>query len=341
MNFSVRRVGRAAALWRIGLLVALASAPAFAADPTPEDRSTARELALEGHNALKAGDYALAVDRFTRADRLVHAPTLLVDLGRSYIGLGRLVQAHEAFQQVLREGVAADAPPPWHKALQVARDEDNALKPRLAWVTIRVQGPGDPRVKLDDEDLPPASLGVRRAVDPGHRIVVVEAEGFLTERGSIDLNEGESREYALSLRRDPDYRPPQKPSPSRERPVIVVQAPPSRQRVPAYVAFGVGGAGLILGGVSGVLMLKARSDLEASCAGRGGHCPPGTPNFASNLSAYHTFGTLSAVGFGVGLAGAGVGTYLLLSRPAKTQTARNRTLSAELSPGYVGVSGSF
>jgi hypothetical protein len=340
MNWRVGRVARAVAPWTIALIVSTASSAAFAGAPSPEDRSTARELALEGHNALKAGDYALAVDRFTRADRLVHAPTLLVDLARSYMGLGRLVQAHEAFQQVMREGVAADAPASWHKALQVARDEDNALKPRLAWVTIRVEGATAPRVKLDDEDLAPASLGVRRAVDPGNRSVVVEAEGFLTERSTIDLNEGEAREVALSLKRDPDYRPPPKPRP-RERPVIVVEAPSQRQRLPAYVAFGVGGAGLILGSVSGVLMLKARGDLEATCAGRGGSCPADTPNFGSNISAYHTFGTLSAVGFGVGLAGVGVGTYFLLSRPTKARASGQGTIGAQLSPGYVGVRGSF
>jgi len=339
MKASGRRPAYVAVLCGSVLFVSLATSPALASDPTPEDRSTARELALEGHTALKSGDYALAVDRFTRADRLVHAPTLLVDLGRSYIGLGRLVDAHEAFQQVLREGVAKSAPPPWHKALQAARDEDNALKPRLAWVTIRVEGANAPRVKLDDEELPPASLGVRRAVDPGHRSVVVEAEGFLTESGSIDLGEGEARELELSLKRDPEYKPPPKPQPIRERPVIVLQSPAPRQRLPAYVAFGVGGAGLILGGVSGVLMLKARGELESTCAG--GRCPSDTPNFDRNLSAYHTFGTLSAVGFGVGLVGAGVGAYFLLSRPAKAQTSRQGTFGAQLSPGYIGVSGSF
>ncbi len=339
MNLA-RRLARTVAPWALGLIVSMASTPAFASDPTPEDRTTARELALEGHKALQAGDYALAVDRFTRAVRLVHAPTLLVDLGRSYMGLGRLVQAHETFQQVMREGVAADAPAPWHKALQVARDEDNALKPRLAWVTIRVEGASAPRVKLDEEDLPAASIGVKRAVDPGTRNVVADAEGFLTERGTVELREGETRELKLWLKRDPDYRPPPKPRPSRERRVIVVQAPPSRQRTPAYVAFGVGGAGLILGSVSGVLMLKARADLDSSC-GADRICPSNTANFDGDRSAYRTFGTLTAVGFGVGLAGAGIGTYFLLSRPARTQAAGTATIGAQLSPGYVGLKGSF
>jgi hypothetical protein len=108
------------------------------------------------------------------------------------------------------------------------------------------------------------------------------------------------------------------------------------------VAFGVGGAGLILSGVSWAIMLKARGDLEPHCGGvRGGHCPSDTPNAAGNLSTYHTFGTLAAVGFGVGVAGAGVGTYFLLSQPAKAQAAHRGTIEAQLSPGYVGLRGSF
>ena len=161
-------------------------------EPTSEDRTTARELAQEGFEALRAFDYARAADRFSRADALVHAPTLLVDLGRSYLGLGRLVKAHEVFQQVLREGVPQDAPAPWRRALVAAQEEDAKVKLRLAWVTIRVEGPSEPRLKLDGEDLPLASLGVRRAVDPGRRTVVAEADGFLPASTVIVLGEGQA-----------------------------------------------------------------------------------------------------------------------------------------------------
>ncbi len=339
MKSTARRV---ALLCWFGLAGATATRAAWAAEPTAEDRTTARELALEGHNALLSKDYELAVDRFTRADHLVHAPTLLVDLGRAYIGLGRLVQAHETFQQVLREGVAADAPAPWHKALQVARDEDAALKPRLAWVTIRVQGSDAPQVRLDGEELPPASLGVRRAVDPGHRRVVAGAEGFVETTGELELGEGQASELLLVLKRDPTYRPPRKKEPNRPRPVIVVEAEPPRLRTPAYVAYGVGAAGLILGGVSSVLMFNVRSELEKDPACLPDRqCRGAPPSTSSNVSSYHTFGTLAAVGWAVGVAGAGLGTYFLLSRPTNGRALRTTAITAQLSPGYAGLSGSF
>lgn len=326
---------RVAAPCLLGLAVSLATPMALAREPTSEDRTTARELAQEGFEALRARDYALAADRFKRADALVHAPTLLVDLGRSYVGLGRLVKAHEAFQQVMREGVPPDAPAPWRRALVAAQEEDAKVKPRLAWVTIRVEGPSEPRLKLDDEDLPLASVGVRRAVDPGRRRVLAEAEGFLPASAVIELGEGEAGELALVLKPDPNYKPRSEPA-AVERRVVVVQASPPSGRTPAYVAYGIGGAGLLLSGVTTVLMLRTRDKLEESC--HDGGCPPRS---AGDLSRFPMYGTLAAVGLGVGLAGAGVGTYFLLSGKRRDEDARYGRVRAQLAPGYVGLSGSF
>jgi len=325
---------RVTAAWLVAVALASASRVALADEPSPQDRTTARALAAEGYAALQTSDYTLAADRFKRANSLVHAPTLLVDLGRSYVGLGRLVEAHEAFQEVQREGVASDAPPSWQQALVAARTEDAALEPRLAWLTIRVKGADTPHVKLDNQELSQASVGARRAVDPGRRSVVAEAAGFFPTESAIDLGEGESGEINLVLERDPHYVPPTTPRPG-ER-VLVVQKDTSRQRTLAYVAYGVGGAGLMLSGASTVAMLFARGDLEAEC--NGNHCPPSA---ADDRSRYRTYGTLAAVGFGVALAGAGVGTYLILSDKPESEKSKPYQVTAQLWLGSVRISGRF
>jgi hypothetical protein len=328
------RAARVALCGLLGLAVSLTTPLALAREPTSEDRTTARELAQEGFEALRAFDYARAADRFSRADALVHAPTLLVDLGRSYVGLGRLVKAHEVFQQVLREGVPQDAPVPWRRALVAAQEEDAKVKLRLAWVTIRVEGPSEPRLKLDDEALPLASLGVRRAVDPGRRTVVAEADGFLPGSSVIVLGEGQAGEVALVLSPVPAQE--RRAEPAQERRVVVVQAAPSSGRTPAYVAYSVGAAGLLLGGVTTILMLRTHDNLEASC--HEGLCPP---RAAGDVSRFPMYGTLAAVGLGVGLVGAGVGTYFLLSNKPRDEVASHGAVMAELAPGYVGLSGRF
>src|SRR4051794_32954254 len=115
-------------------------APVVFAEPSAGDRATARTLAQEGQQALEGKNYAVAIDKFSRADSLVHAPTLLLGLARAQVGLGRLVDAQESYNRIIRDGVAANSPHSWTKALDDATKEVAALPPRLPWVTISVLG---------------------------------------------------------------------------------------------------------------------------------------------------------------------------------------------------------
>jgi hypothetical protein len=101
----IRKLGFSSGL----IAILLCSSSAFA-EPSPADRATARSLAGEGYQALQAKDYAAAVDRFSRADSLVHAPTLMIDWARSLVGLGKFVEAQERYEQIVREGVDSKSP---------------------------------------------------------------------------------------------------------------------------------------------------------------------------------------------------------------------------------------
>ncbi len=283
----------------------LCAGPAFA-EPSAADRATARSLAGEGYQALQSKDYAAAVDRFSRADALVHAPTLMIDWARSLVGLGKFVEAQERYEQIIREGVDSKSPKSWQKALNDAGVELAALKPRLAWVTISIAGSNEARVTIDGSPVPPAAIGVRRAVNPGQRSLRVVAKGYLAQKRMLELAEGSDTHAEFTLELDPDQRAASSslldtapaPAPSQ----------PKHSPVPMYVAFGVGGAGLVLGGVTGALALSKHSQLSKACAGDGG-CPPSQ---SSTLSSYHTVATVSDVGFGLGVAGIGAGLALWL-----------------------------
>src|SRR5688572_30046531 len=82
--------------------------PAFA--QSEADRGQARQLAIEGNEALEKKDYVTAADKFGRADALFHAPTLLLGFARANAGLGKLVVAVEAYRRVVREGAPPDQP---------------------------------------------------------------------------------------------------------------------------------------------------------------------------------------------------------------------------------------
>src|SRR5437763_17177259 len=113
------------------VVLALAPAPAFAGDVSDVDRATARALTLEGYEALDRKDYATAADRFTRADAMYHVPTVTLGLAHAEVGLGKLVSALASYSRIMREGVPANAPPAFTKAVDDARREIESLTQRI------------------------------------------------------------------------------------------------------------------------------------------------------------------------------------------------------------------
>lgn len=309
------------------------------AEPTESDRATARSLAEEGYEALQRKDYATAVDRFRHADALVHAPTISVDLARSLIGLGRYVEAYERYQMVIREGAPKDAPSSWKQAIVDAEKEVTALEPRLGWIIIHVMGPLDPQVTIDGVDVPEASLGARRAADPGDRIVRANAPGFEPAMQTVTVKEGEEQTVTLVLDRSPAPREAAEPPPADRG-----RRPRHVSRMPAWIAFGAGGAGLVVGTVAGLVSLSARSSLvDSGC--RGGYCTPADQKTMqqnqSDLNRYHTFGTISGIGFVAGLAGAATGAVLLITASASERSAQAARVWPLLGVREVGLAGRF
>src|SRR6266851_3038867 len=97
----------------LAFTIAVLSLPSrpVAAQPSASDRATARALAEEGGEALDRKNYEIAADRFARADALVHAPTLSIELARAQVGLRKFVEAQETYLRIIREGVAPGSPP--------------------------------------------------------------------------------------------------------------------------------------------------------------------------------------------------------------------------------------
>jgi hypothetical protein len=85
-------------------------------------------------------------------------------------------------------------------------------------------------------------------------------------------------------------------------------------RVPAYVALGVGGAGLAVGAVTGVMALNGAQTVRQECPAH--QCT--SPGGIDDASRTRTLSVVSTVGFGVGAVGAVIGTYLLLRAPSTT-----------------------
>jgi hypothetical protein len=108
------------------------------------------------------------------------------------------------------------------------------------------------------------------------------------------------------------------------------------RRTVAYVAFGVGGASVIVGGVAGALAIVKHGQLSDAC-------PIPTEcksDQRANLDSYHRLGTIADVGFIVGGVALAAGVVLLVTQP-KDSSATATKVTPYLGLGSAGVTGVF
>jgi hypothetical protein len=329
----------------LALLAVLVPAPALA--QSDSDRATARQLGQDGEAALGTTDWKRAEDDFRRADALYHAPTLSLGLARAQAAQGKFVEAWENYHRVVIENVTSS--PAFAKALADAQREIGAIEGRRSRVTVTVTGAEAPKVTIDDVPIRAEALGVERFIDPGSHTFKAAADGYQPSAQSLAIAEGGSQTVTLALQKDSGAPASLLVEPAAPVPGAAAAAPypagetvsPAREassaRTWGWIAIGVGGAGLVEGIITGLLAVGKHSDLAKDCAN--GICPS-TEN--SELSSYHTMGTLSTVGFivgGVGLAG---GTVLLLTAPKSRATlATGFSVTPYLGLGGAGATGTF
>ena len=136
---SMRLAYRASLCSAITLAAVVSLAPVTLAQ-SDGDRATARQLGQEGFQALDAKDYKTAEDRLRRADKLVHAPTLLLGLARALAGEHKFVEAQETFQRIIREGVAPGAPEAFKEAIESAKAEVGPIAPLASRSVTETKG---------------------------------------------------------------------------------------------------------------------------------------------------------------------------------------------------------
>jgi hypothetical protein len=329
---------------------------------------------MEGQTALDNKSYATAEDRFRRADKLVHAPTLELGLARALAAEAKYVEAQETYNRIIREGLPPGAPEVFKRAVEDAKKEVDSVAPKLGSVVITVKAASgndveSPKVTLDGKPVNAASLGIKRAIDPGPHNLHVAADGYKAADVSFSILEGGSGTQAVTLDKDaaavaattPEATPSTTPGTPNATPASGAPGagsatapdvgPPKKSILP-WVAFGIGGAGLLAGGITGVIALGDHSKLAKDCMG--GTCPASSNN---DLSGYHAMSTISTVGFIVAGVGGAAGLVLLLTQPkgdappaSAEAPAREKGRSAStaglrlypvLGLGSAGVSGTF
>lgn len=351
------------------MLVLLLTCGGQAFAQSDEQRAAARSLATEGATAFNEGKYQEAVELFGKAESLVHAPPHLLFLARSHAKLGQFVKAREAYMKIVKETLPPNASPAFRNAQSSASDEVQLIEPKIASLTVKVeggQGAKDLAVLVDGAPINALLIGVAQPIDPGQHKIEAGATGLRASEQSVTLGEGERKTVALKLESAPGAAPliavAQAPAATAEPQPAATAAPASSPapqkdegpapkddksglRIGSYVAFGVGVVGLAAGTFFTLQSSSKRNDADdkwEECGGDAG-CRADNP-LAEEVDSLDrdadSAQTLGIVGFAVGAVGVGVGTALFIMSSGDSSENAAR-IEPYVGLGMAGVKGRF
>lgn len=270
-------------------------------------RGAARKLAQAGVEELQEQRYDAASEKLERAYSVLRVPSIALWSARALEKRGKLVEASERFLEATRLDAKVGDAAVQRQARVDAESERQALLARIPSLTIALAGaPADAtQVTIDGEAWPTALLREPRPTNPGdHELRAQHGADVVTLK--ITLAEGDKRSETLSFR----------------APVVAptVSVPPlspvqprshDSQRTFGFVAVGVGGAGLVIGAVTGFLVASRHSDLKSSCNAED-LCDPARQ---SDIDSYNSLRPISTVALIAGGVVTAAGVTLLLTAP--------------------------
>jgi hypothetical protein len=150
-------------------------------------------------------------------------------------------------------------------------------------------------------------------LEPGKHTIEARLGPRRRATGSIEGAAGTTRELRLAI-------PAEEPVP--------------RSAVGPAVAFSAGGAGLLVGAITGAVSIAKFGDFEKACGPRL-ECPS---SLRGEVETGRTLGHVSTAGFVLAGVGAALGVTLLLWPSSPKSVAR---AGVELGPGFLSVKGAF
>jgi hypothetical protein len=306
-------------LWWLGVAGALALLTG-ARSASASDGGTAQALFDKGVADLEAGRPETACPAFAESQRLDPRPGTLFALADCEAALGKIASAlghyNEYIGWVSRLGESDRERHAERVALASTHVE--TLKPKVPTLVLALSAsaPAGTVIERDGVALQGAALGAALPVDPGEHLIVARSPGLPEERTMLRIDIGEAKRLDLPLA-------PPAPPPAPSAPALVA-GPTSREAAPedtgasqrtlGYVAGGVGLAGLVVGAVTGLLVLERKKTVDDECTG---HVCSKEGKEAADSG--QTLAAASTIAFGVGIAGLGTGVALVLTAPGDSK----------------------
>jgi len=335
---TARRVRPLAALLAFSLTIGQV-APAFAIDETT--RVLLRKLSSDGVAAYQDGDYQRAVEKLEKAWSILQTAPLGLWSGRALEKAGRLVEASERYMAAKRapldRGGDRDAQ---ESARAEAEAAYEAVQPRVPTITLQFTGAQatELTVVVAGKTILPDFVGLPVPVDPGTVDVSAQRGTEPAVTTQVSLREGDHEVVTLDFRAAgaeggaASAQAEGENAPADTGPSDAGARKGSWQPVAGWIGVGLGGASLILGGITGGMVLSKWQEL--GCGDGAPLCDAG-PDETAPINDLRTVSTIGFIAGGV-LAAAGI--TLLLTAPKKP---REVALRPYFGFDSVGITGTF
>lgn len=312
-----------------------------------QDSATAGALFEKGVADMEAGRFDSACPAIAESQRIDPRPGTLFTLAECDARWGKVASAAAQYQEYV-DVVSRLTPDQQqrHKArADIARAQLTKIKPSVPMLTLVLPADAPPGtvVTRNGEVLQSVVLGLALPADPGQYVIVTRAPGGAEHEAKVTLQLGDQKRVVLEVSKaaPPPAAPlaPQAAPPLTE-PNAKVEAPPGQARgngrkTAAYVAGGIGLAGIAAGTVTGILVLGKKQTVNDNCTGSACNDEGlAAANSAQNLA------TVSNVSFGIGIVGLAASAIMLLSGGSQPAAAEHAA-APRFQPVFTGQNGGF
>ena len=317
---------------------------------SPEQKKEATLHFSSGKQALAAKDFEKAIFELNASIEVVDSPNAHLELARALRDSDKLGEAWVEFRHAAESATRlAPQEERYTKTADAATNEREEVARKLAFVQVSLaHAPADATLKVGGRVVPSEDWAAPIFVAAGTvDVVVTSSSGAELARSTVDATVGQTTQVSLEAHPTPvpaggesagsvaiETSDSEKPAADDQAlPLPPPPESPSKVRPLAYVAAGVGVAGLGTFAVFGLLSNSTYGDLRNTC-------PQGClPAHKAEIDSGILQQTVANVGLAVGIAGIAAGaTIFFVTIP--TPAPRPPT-ALVVGPGYLGLRGSL
>ncbi len=331
--FPMRRV--------LALALMLTALPAWAQSMNPAEAKREFQAAQALYQQKRCGQ---ALPKFRRLVKGTASPNAQIYVARCLRELGKLAEAYQSYSATIQAANAKASEEERYAATRsAAAAERAALESKVARLVIASAEASEGLVvKVDGEELEPSLVGEVLGHMPGRARIEATAPGRGSFEKTVELQAGARETVTIVLSEGQGVAAQANsdgstPGQTTGDSGVAGADVGGGSNTLAFIALGVGAAGLGTFGVAGIMANQKFDELEKDC--NGAACPE---DRRSDVESGQRLDTIANIGLIVGGVGLATGAGLLLFGGKSKQTARSSVIAVPTPSGArVSVSGSF